>query len=116
MNLTKFPETQVNRNKKSLALFFQHEAGIKILHDLVRKSDVVVGNYIPGSLKKYELDYPTLRDINPGLIYASITGYGQSSNRAGYDVMIEAELGLMHVSNRRGESRPAGCWYIHKRN
>lgn len=50
-------------------------------------------NYLPGALKKYGMDYPTLQKINPGLIYASITGYGQTgpySNRAGYDVMVEA--------------------------
>jgi len=52
-----------------------------------------VENYLPGSLKKYGMDYPTLAKMNPRLIYASITGYGQYgpySNRAGYDVMVEA--------------------------
>lgn len=83
---------------------FKHEEGIQILHDLARRCDVVVENYIPGSLKKYKLDYPTLRDINPSLIYASISGYGQSSSKAGYDVMVEAELGLMHVSVLRYSS------------
>jgi succinate--hydroxymethylglutarate CoA-transferase len=55
-------------------------------------------------LKKYQLDYETLRKINPGLIYASITGYGQTgpySQRAGYDVMVEAEFGLMHITGSR---------------
>jgi succinate--hydroxymethylglutarate CoA-transferase len=51
------------------------------------------------------MDYETLREINPSLIYASITGYGQTgpySNRAGYDVMVEAEMGLMHITGSRG--------------
>jgi succinate--hydroxymethylglutarate CoA-transferase len=54
---------------------------------------VLVENYLPGSLAKYAMDYATVAKINPRLIYASITGYGQTgpySNRAGYDVMVEA--------------------------
>lgn len=75
-----------------------------MLHRLAAKCDVVVENYLPGALKKYGLDYETLRAINPGLIYASITGYGQTgpySSRAGYDVMVEAEFGLMHITGER---------------
>ncbi|KAI5841122.1 CoA-transferase family III domain-containing protein [Morchella snyderi] len=90
-----------NRNKKSLALSFKHSTGQRILHDLVAKCDVLVENYLPGTLSKYGLDYATLSKLNPGLIYASITGYGQTgpySNRAGYDVMVEAEMGLMHIT------------------
>ncbi|KAM4059799.1 coA-transferase family III domain-containing protein [Hirsutella rhossiliensis] len=93
-----------NRNKKSLGLSFQHKQGVDILHKLVAKCDIVVENYLPGTLKKYSLDYETLRAINPSLIYASITGYGQTgpySNRAGYDVMVEAEFGLMHITGSR---------------
>lgn len=55
--------------------------------------DVLVENYLPGSLAKYGLDFETLTKVNPRLVYASITGYGQTgpySNRAGYDVMVEA--------------------------
>ncbi|PGH10913.1 hypothetical protein AJ80_07356 [Polytolypa hystricis UAMH7299] len=95
----------VNRNKKSLALSFAQPSGIEILHKLARDSDVLVENYIPGALKKYKMDYETLSAINPKLIYASITGYGQTgpySNRAGYDVMVEAEMGLMHITGSRG--------------
>ncbi|KAK0726654.1 CoA-transferase family III domain-containing protein [Apiosordaria backusii] len=94
----------VNRNKKSLALSFQDPAGIEILHKLAAKCDILVENYIPGSLKKYGLDFETINKINPALIYASITGYGQTgpySKRAGYDVMVEAEFGLMHITGAR---------------
>lgn len=94
----------VNRNKKSLALSFQDPAGVEILQKLASKCDILVENYVPGSLKKYGLDYETLRQINPALIYASITGYGQTgpySSRAGYDVMVEAEFGLMHITGSR---------------
>ncbi|KAH8594277.1 caib/baif family protein-like protein [Bisporella sp. PMI_857] len=94
----------VNRNKKSVGLSFQHKAGVKILHKLAAESDVLVENYLPGTLKKYGMDYPTLQKLNPKLIYASITGYGQTgpySDRAGYDVMVEAEMGLMHITGSR---------------
>lgn len=95
---------QVNRNKKSLGLSFQHKSGVEILHKLAKECDVLVENYLPGGLKKYGMDYDTLKEINPKLIYASITGYGQTgpySNRAGYDVMVEAEMGLMHITGSR---------------
>lgn len=94
----------VNRNKKSLGLSFQHKSGVKILHKLVEEADVLVENYLPGALKKYGMDFETVSKINPRLIYASITGYGQTgpySNRAGYDVMVEAEMGLMHITGDR---------------
>ncbi|KAG9949248.1 CoA-transferase family III, partial [Aureobasidium melanogenum] len=94
----------VNRNKKSLALSFQSPSGVEILHKLASECDVLVENYLPGALKKYKMDYETLKKVNPKLIYASITGYGQTgpySDRAGYDVMVEAEMGLMHITGHR---------------
>jgi succinate--hydroxymethylglutarate CoA-transferase len=94
----------VNRNKKSVGLSFAHPAGVDILHRLAKNCDVLVENYLPGALKKYAMDYQTISDINPSIVYASITGYGQTgpySNRAGYDVMVEAEFGLMHITGHR---------------
>ncbi|KAI0398382.1 CoA-transferase family III [Xylariaceae sp. FL0594] len=93
-----------NRNKKSLALSFQHPEGVEILHRLAAKCDILVENYLPGSLKKYGMDFETIHQLNPSLIYASITGYGQTgpyAQRAGYDVMVEAEFGLMHITGSR---------------
>ncbi|KFY85794.1 hypothetical protein V500_08117 [Pseudogymnoascus sp. VKM F-4518 (FW-2643)] len=94
----------VNRNKKSLALSFQHPSGVAALHKLLPTIDVLVENYLPNTLAKYNLDYATLKALNPKLIYASITGYGQTgpyAPRAGYDVMVEAEMGLMHITGSR---------------
>ncbi|EPE09085.1 transferase family iii [Ophiostoma piceae UAMH 11346] len=94
-----------NRNKRSLALSFQKPEGVAVLHKLAAQCDILVENYLPGALAKYSLDYDTLRKINPRLIYASITGYGQTgpyASRAGYDVMVEAEFGLMHITGERG--------------
>ena len=84
---------QVNRNKKSLGLSFAHPSGVEILHKLAKDCDVLVENYLPDALKKYGMDYESVSKVNPSLIYASITGYGQTGpyrNRAGYDVMVEA--------------------------
>lgn len=70
----------------------------------MKKCDVLVENYLPGSLAKYKLDYATISELNPSLVYASVTGYGQTgpfSDRAGYDVMVEAEMGLMHITGER---------------
>lgn len=94
----------MNRNKKSVGLSFQHPEGVSVLHKLVESCDILVENYLPGTLKKYNLDYASMSKINPKLIYASITGYGQTgphSQRAGYDVMVEAEMGLMHITGSR---------------
>ncbi|EWC47216.1 hypothetical protein DRE_03335 [Drechslerella stenobrocha 248] len=94
----------VNRNKRSLALDFKAAAGQAIVKGLARRCDVLVENYLPGTLSKYGLDYSSLSAENPGLIYASITGYGQTGPykaRAGYDVMVEAEMGLMHITGER---------------
>ncbi|KAL4934785.1 CoA-transferase family III domain-containing protein, partial [Aspergillus oleicola] len=94
----------VNRNKRSLALSFASERGQKILHELAREADILVENYLPQNLKKYNLDYETLSKINPSLIYTSITGYGQTgpySSRPGFDVMVEAEFGLAHITGSR---------------
>lgn len=88
----------------SLGLSFADPRGVEILHKLAATSDVLVENYIPGALEKYKMDFETLHKLNPSLIYASITGYGQTgpySLRAGYDVMVEAEMGLMHITGER---------------
>jgi len=80
---------------------FKDPRGQRILQELAIQSDVLVENYLPGTLAKYGLGYEDLRKINPRLIYAIITGYGQTGpyrNRAGYDVMVEAEFGLMHIT------------------
>ncbi|KAL8761847.1 MAG: hypothetical protein Q9194_007642, partial [Teloschistes cf. exilis] len=94
----------VNRNKKSIGLSFASEAGQKILHSLAKTSDILVENYLPNTLKKYHMDFASVNALNPRLIYASVTGYGQTgpySSRAGYDVMVEAEMGLMHITGPR---------------
>ncbi|KAJ2854194.1 hypothetical protein FB639_006414, partial [Coemansia asiatica] len=91
----------VNRNKKSIAVDMKQKEGQRILRELAARADVVVENFVPGKLAQCGLGYNNLKEINPRLVYASITGYGSTgpySGRPGYDVIIEAEAGLMHIT------------------
>ena len=93
-----------NRNKRSIALDFTTPEGKDILLELVQEADVFVENFKVGGLVKYGLDYDSLKDLNPGLIYASITGFGQTGPYAadpGYDFLIQGMGGIMSVT---GES------------
>lgn len=79
--------------------------GVQILHDLVERSDVVVENFVPRTLGRFQMDYESLRKINPKLIYCSITGYGPTGpymNRGGYDVIAASIGGLLHITGPRG--------------
>lgn len=90
----------VNRNKRSLTVNFKEPEGLAIVHKLIAQADVLVENFISGKLAELGLGWEDCRKINPRLIYASITGYGQTgpySKAAGYDVIIEGEAGLMHM-------------------
>ncbi|MBT8437474.1 MAG: CoA transferase, partial [Gammaproteobacteria bacterium] len=75
--------------------------GQALIRDLAKDCDVLIENFKVGGLKKYSLDYPALQRINPGLVYCSITGFGQTgpyADRAGYDFMIQAMGGMMSVT------------------
>lgn len=95
-----------NRNKRSIAVNLREEAGRKIIRELAAQSDVVIENYKTGGLKKYGLDYESLKAVRPDLIYCSVTGFGQTgplSAQPGYDFLIQAMGGLMSVT---GEDQP----------
>lgn len=90
-----------NRNKQSVAIDFSKPEGQVLIHRLAAQSDVVVENFKVGGLAKYGLDYDSLKTSNPGLIYCSITGFGQHgpmASQPGYDFMIQAMGGLMSVT------------------
>jgi formyl-CoA transferase len=91
----------VNRNKKSVAVNLKHESGREIIRSLAAVADVVVENFLPGKMEEWGLGYQELRQVNPGLVYCSITGYGHngpSRDRPGYDFIIQAQGGLMGIS------------------
>lgn len=90
-----------NRGKKSIALDITTEQGQSLIRQLVEESDVLIENYKFGGLKKYGLDYDSLKTVNPKLVYCSITGFGHTGpyrDRAGYDFMIQGMGGLMSVT------------------
>ena len=90
-----------NRGKKSLTVDISQPEGQDIIRRLAAQSDILLENYKVGQLKKYGLDYASLRAVNPRLIYCSITGFGQDgpdAQRAGYDFMIQGMGGLMSVT------------------
>jgi crotonobetainyl-CoA:carnitine CoA-transferase CaiB-like acyl-CoA transferase len=92
-----------NRGKQSVAIDMAKPEGQKLLQDLARNSDVVMENFKVGGLKKYGLDYESLKAINPKLIYCSITGFGQTgpyAQRAGYDFMIQGMGGIMSITGQ----------------
>jgi crotonobetainyl-CoA:carnitine CoA-transferase CaiB-like acyl-CoA transferase len=92
-----------NRGKQSVAIDMAKPEGQKLLQDLARNSDVVMENFKVGGLKKYGLDYESLKTINPKLIYCSITGFGQTgpyAQRAGYDFMIQGMGGIMSITGQ----------------
>ena len=90
-----------NRGKKSVTIDFTRPEGQELVRRLAADCDIVLENFKVGGLAKYGLDYQSLREINPGIIYCSITGFGQTGpyrNRAGYDFLIQGMGGLMSVT------------------
>ena len=91
----------VNRNKRSIVVNFKTEQGLKIIHELIEHSDILVENFRPGTLARFSLDFESASAINPKLIYCSITGFGQTGplrDKPGYDFMIQAMGGLMSIT------------------
>src|SRR5689334_17588019 len=91
----------INRNKESVTLDFKHPDGRRLLDALITKADVVVENFRPGTLAKMGLDYSSLSTSHPRLIYASVSGFGQTGPRRaepGYDAVIQGEAGLMSIT------------------
>jgi crotonobetainyl-CoA:carnitine CoA-transferase CaiB-like acyl-CoA transferase len=90
-----------NRGKSSVTCDFRTAEGQAMVRDLVADADVLIENFKVGGLAKYGLDYASLREVNPRLIYCSITGFGQTgpyAHRAGYDFIIQGMAGLMSVT------------------
>nr|CAG4640848.1 EOG090X05UC [Eulimnadia texana] len=102
----------VNRNKKSICVDMKSQRGKGLVTELAAASDILVENYLPGKLDKMGLGYEQLRQINPRLIYCSITGYGSSgpySSRPGYDVIAASIGGLLHITGpENGDPCKAG--------
>ena len=100
-----------NRNKQSLTVDFTQAEGQRIVRELAAKADILIENFKVGGLAAYGLDYTALKELNPKLIYCSITGFGQNgpyAKRAGYDFMIQGLGGLMSLTGRAADEEGAG--------
>jgi len=95
-----------NRGKRSITIDISKPEGQALVRELAGKSDVLLENYKVGDLKRYGLDYDSLSKLNPGLVYCSITGYGQSgpsAHKPGYDFVFQAIGGLMSITGEQDE-------------
>ncbi len=101
-----------NRGKRSVTIDIATPEGAQAARDLISTADVVLENFKVGGLKKYGLDYDSLKADNPALVYCSITGFGQTgpyAPRAGYDFIIQAMTGMMSITGEPGrEPQKAG--------
>ncbi len=100
-----------NRGKSSVLVDFRTPEGQQQVRDLVADADILIENFKVGGLAKYGLDYDSLKQVNPRLIYCSITGFGQTgpyAHRAGYDFIIQGMSGLMSVTGEP-EGQPQKC-------
>src|SRR5947208_3842014 len=91
----------VNRGKKSITIDLKHPRGRALVIELARRGDVLVENFKPGTMEDLGLGYATLREVNPRLIYCSISGFGGTGpyrERAGYDAIMQGFTGLMSIT------------------
>ena len=91
----------LNRGKKSVTINLKNTDGKKLFLELVKKCDVLIENFRPGTMKRLGLSYEDLYKVNPGLVYASISGFGQTGpykNRPGYDIIGQAMGGLLSIT------------------
>lgn len=96
----------MNRNKRSLALDLKTEEGTELFRRLARRADVLVENFRPGTMERLGLGYEALQESNPGLIYCSISGFGQTGPyrlRGGFDLVAQGMSGLISVTGHPGE-------------
>ena len=103
--------TSANRGKRSVTVNLAHPEGQNLVRELARHSDVLIENYKVGDLARYGLGYEDLAAINPGLIYCSVTGFGQTGpyrERPGYDFMIQGMGGMMSVTGEPDEAPGGG--------
>ncbi|MFJ9088869.1 CaiB/BaiF CoA transferase family protein [Streptomyces sp. NPDC102384] len=94
----------VNRNKRSVALDLTEESGREAARAIAARADVLVENFRPGTMDRLGLGYEELRELNPGLVYCSVTGFGTAEGAAlpGYDLLVQAMGGLMSVTGEPG--------------
>ncbi|MEK3989851.1 CaiB/BaiF CoA transferase family protein [Robertmurraya sp. FSL R5-0851] len=96
---------QINRNKKSVALNLKTEEGKRIFNELAKEADIIVENYRPGVTKSLGIDYESMKKLNEGIVYCSISGFGQTgpySHKGGFDLVAQGMTGLMSMTGLPG--------------
>ena len=90
----------INRGKRSIALDLRDDGDLELAHELARRADVMIQNFRPGGLTRYGLDHGQVSAANPGIVYASISGFGAGPGARipGYDLMVQAVSGLMSLT------------------
>src|SRR3954470_824319 len=109
VNVESYCFAVLNRNKKSVALDMKQAQGKEIFLKLAKEADIIVENFRPGVTKKLGIDYEAIRKINPGIIYASISGFGQTGpygRKGGFDIIAQGMSGIMMMTGHPG-GRPA---------
>lgn len=102
----------INRNKESFCANLKDPEDLELIKELIKKSDVLIENFRPGVMKKNQLDYASVRQINPGLIYGSITGYGTKGpwvKKPGQDLLVQAMSGLTWLNGNGGKPPAPFC-------
>ncbi|MEU2428439.1 CoA transferase [Streptomyces sp. NPDC007861] len=106
----------LNRNKRSLAVNLKTEAGRAVVRDLARSADVFLQNYRPGVAERLGMDYASIREVNPAIVYVSVSGYGDTgpyAARPGQDLLLQALTGAMYSVGRDGDPpAPSGTYAV----
>lgn len=95
----------LNRNKRSMTLNFKEQGARDLFKEMVKKADVVLENYRPGTMEKFGLGYDVLKEINPKIIYAACSGFGETgpySQKPAYDIIVQAMGGIMSITGQEG--------------
>ncbi|HAS91037.1 MAG TPA: carnitine dehydratase [Clostridiales bacterium] len=95
----------LNRNKRSMTLNFKEQGARDLFKEMVKKADVVLENYRPGTMEKFGLGYDVLKEIKPDLIYAACSGFGETgpySQKPAYDIIVQAMGGIMSITGQEG--------------
>ena len=95
----------LNRNKRSMTLNFKEQGARDLFKKMVKKADVVLENYRPGTMEKFGLGYDVLKEINPKIIYAACSGFGETgpySQKPAYDIIVQAMGGIMSITGQEG--------------
>lgn len=102
----------INRNKESFCANLKDPEDLELIKELIKKADVLIENFRPGVMKKNQLDYESVRQINPGLVYGSITGYGTKGpwvKKPGQDLLVQAMSGLTWLNGNGGKPPAPFC-------